>query len=204
MERIQFMVAKGNYNTKGYLLAAYHFDRFTKNYPKSTKKEEASFLSAHSYYLAIPRSSLDQSDTKTAIDSFQRFIDAYPTSEKITEANKYVQEMQLRLEKKAYDIAYQYYHTEQYKSAIVAFDNFLSDNLGTSFKEDALFFKAKAAHDLALKSVIVKKEERIKFAIQAIDRLERNFKETKYQKEILKLKADLQNESKLLASTKKV
>ena len=65
---------------------------------KSTKKEEASFLSAHSYYLAIPRSSLDQSDTKTAIDSFQRFIDAYPTSEKITEANKYVQEMQLRLE----------------------------------------------------------------------------------------------------------
>jgi len=203
MERIQFMVAKANYDTKGYLLAAYHFDRFAKNYPKSTKKEEASYLAAHSYYLAIPRSSLDQSDTKTAIDSFQRFIDTYPTSDKIGDANKFVQEMQLRLEQKAYDIAYQYYHTEQYKSAIVAFDNFLSDNLGTSFKEEALYYKSRAAHDLALKSISVKKEARIKSAIKAIERLERNFKDTKYKKEIIKLKADLENESNLLASTKK-
>lgn len=202
MERIQFMVADANYKSKAYLLAAYHFDRFTKNYPKSTKKEEASFLAAHSYYLSIPRSSLDQSDTKTAIASFQHFIDTYPTSDKIAEANKYVQEMQLRLEKKAYDIAYLYYHTEQYKSAIVAFDNFLSDNLGTPFKEDALFYKSKAAHDLALKSVSSKKAVRIKNAFQAIERLERNFKDTKYKKEIIKLKDDLEKESALTASTK--
>jgi outer membrane protein assembly factor BamD len=202
MERIQFMVSMANYKTKNYLLAAYHFDRFTKNYPKSTKKEEASYLAAHSYYLAIPRSSLDQSDTKKAIDAFQRFIDTYPTSNRIAAANKFVKEMQLRLEKKAYDIAYQYYHTENYKSALVAFDNFLSDNLGTSFKEDALFYKSKAAHDLALKSVVSKKEARIKSALQAIDRLERNFKDTKYKKEAEKLRDDLENELNLMASTK--
>ena len=202
MERIQFMVSKANYATKNYLLAAYHFERFTKNYPKSTKKKEATFLSAHSYYLAIPRSNLDQSDTKTAIDAFQKFIDMYPESDKIPEANKYVSEMQSRLEKKAYDIAFQYYHTLQYKSAITAFDNFLSDNLGTSYKEDALYYKSKAAHDLAINSVTSKKEARIKTAIKAIERLERNFKETKYKKEIDNLREDLENQSSLLVSTK--
>ena len=202
MERIQFMVADANYQTKNWLLAAYHFDKFTKNYPRSTKREEALFQSAHSYYKAIPRSSLDQSDTNKAIEAFQRFIDTYPSSDRIAQANKYVKEMQLRLEKKAYDIAYQYYHTENYKAAIVAFDNFLSDNLGTSFKEDALFYKSKAAHDLALNSVLSKKEARIQAAIKAIDRFERNFKNSNYTKEAERLRKDLNNELQLMASTK--
>ncbi len=194
MERIQFMLSDAYYQTKNYLLAAYHFDRFTKNYPKSTKKENASFLSAHSYYLSIPRSSLDQSDTKTAIAAFQKFIDTYPTSNRIEEANKLIQEMQHGLEKKAFDIAYQYYHTENYKAAVVAFDNFLSDYLGSSFKEEALFYKSQAAYVLAMKSIASKKEERIKSALKVMRRLEHNFKDTKYKKEIDKQRNKLKEE----------
>ncbi len=194
MERIQFMISQSHYEIKDYILAAYHFDRFTKNYPKSTKKEEAGYLSAYSYYLSTPRPSLDQTETKTAIEAFQKFIDKYPNSDKIAQANAYVKEMQLKLEKKEYDIAYQYYHTSQYKSAIVAFDNFLSDNLGTTYKEDALYFKSKAAHDLAINSVQELKEARIKEALQALTRLERNFKDTKYKEDIAKMKSKLNNE----------
>jgi outer membrane protein assembly factor BamD len=98
------------------------------------------------------------------------------------------------LEKKEYDIAYQYYHTSQYKSAIVAFDNFLSDNLGTIYKEDALYFKSKAANDLAINSVQELKEARIKEALQALNRLERNFKDSKYKEDIAKMKSKLNNE----------
>jgi len=204
MERIQYMVSEANYQTKNYLLAGYHFDRFTKNYPKSTKNETASYLSAHAYYLSIPKSSLDQSDTQTAIEAFQKFIDKYPTSDKIAEANKYVKEMQYRLEKKGFDIAYQYYHTENYVAAVTAFDNFLSDNLGTSFKEEALYYKSKAAYDLAMKSVASKKEERVKYALKSISRLEHNFKETKYFSELEKLKENLKNElSQLITTTNK-
>jgi len=198
MERIQYMVSDANYQTKNYLLAAYHFDRFTKNYPKSTKKEIASYLSAYSYYLSIPKSSLDQSDTLTAIEAFQKFIDKYPSSDKINEANELVKEIQLRLEEKEYDIAYQYYHTENYKAAVVAFDNFISDNLGTPYKEKALFYKSKAAHDLAMKSVASKKEERIKDALKALNRLEYNFKESKYTIELEKLRKNLTNELALV------
>ena len=201
MERIQFMYSKANYESKSYLLSAYHFEKFVKNYPRSSKKEEATFLSAHSYYLSIPRSSLDQSDTQTAITSFQRFIDTYPQSDKIAEANEYIKIMQLRLEKKGFDIAYNYYHREQYKSAVTAFDNYLSDNLGTSYKEDALYYKSKAAYFLAMKSVAAKKEARIKMALKAIDRIERNFKDTKYKKDLLKLRANLEKEKLNISTT---
>ncbi len=201
MERIQFMLSNAYYHTKSYLLAAYHFDRFTKNYPKSTKKEEAAYLSAHAYYLSIPRSSLDQSDTLKAIESFQKYIDNYPESEKVAEANKYIKDMQSRLEKKAFDIAYLYYHTENYKAAVVAFDNFLSQNLGSSYKEETLYFKSKAAYELAMKSVYSKKEIRIKEAFKTMDRLEYNFKDSPYLDEINKLRNKLKDELVLLTST---
>ena len=69
MERIKFMVAQSNFNIKSYTLAGYYFDRFTKNYPKSSKKEEAAFLSAYSYKLASPVFSLDPTDTYKALNS---------------------------------------------------------------------------------------------------------------------------------------
>ena len=200
MERVQYMLSNAYYQTKNYLLAAYHFERFTKNYPKSTKQEEAFYLSAHSYYLSIPRSSLDQSDTKTAIAAFQNFIDTYPNSTKILESNKLVKEMQMRLEKKAFDIAFQYYHTENYKAAVYAFDNFLSDNLGSSLKEEALYIKSKAAYSLAINSVSKKKEVRIKNALKTMKRLDYNFKNSKHKAEIEKLRKHLKQELQNIAS----
>ncbi|PID68413.1 MAG: outer membrane protein assembly factor BamD [Flavobacteriia bacterium] len=198
MERIQYMMAKSKFETKLYLESAYYFERFTKNYTKSTKREDALFMAALSYYLSTPRSSLDQSETQTAINAFQKYINSYPNAERVKDANAYIKEMLDRLERKEYDIAYQYYHTGKYKAAIVAFDNFLSDNLGTSYKEDALFYKSKAAFDLAHNSVLKKKEKRIKDALATLDRLEYNFSETKYKADIEKMRKKLNNELKEL------
>ena len=91
MERIQFMVAQSNFNEKNYSTAAYYFDRFTKNHPNSSKKEEAAFLSAYSYKLASPLFSLDQLDTNKALVAYQMFIDEYPDSERLAEANVHYQ-----------------------------------------------------------------------------------------------------------------
>lgn len=201
MERIQYMVSDSYYQSKDYLLAGYHFDKFIKNYPRSTKKEDATYLVAMSYYLSTPRSTLDQSETQTAIDAFQKYIDRYPNSERVKEANQYIKKMQNKLEKKEFDIAYNYYHTEQYKAAVVAFDNFLTDNLGSVYKEDAMYYKSKSAYQLAVQSVLDKKEIRLKDAIQSLDRLERNFKESKYKSDIEKMRKVLNDE--LTAMTNK-
>jgi len=110
MQRIMYMVAESYYNSKDYDLAAYYFNRFIVNYPLSTKLQEAAYLVAHSYYLGSPKFSRDQRDTQKALDAFQNYIDTYPTSERIVDANKYYNELVFRLEKKSFEIAKQYYH----------------------------------------------------------------------------------------------
>lgn len=204
MERIQFMIAQSNFNTKNYDLAGYYFNRFTQTYPKSSKKEEAAFMSAYSYKLASPIYSLESADTEKALLAFQSFIDEYPNSTRLAEANKYYQEIRYKLQKKAFEIAKVYYTTAEYdparnyKAAIQAFDNLLEEYLGSEFKEEALYYRLKAAHDLAIKSTNRRKEERIKQAIKAYEKLKRNFPKTKYLEDSNKMLANLEAEQKQL------
>lgn len=199
MERIQFMVAQSNFNEKNYQTAGYYFDRFAKNYPTSSKLEEASFASALSYKLASPEFSKDPTDTEKALESFQSFINAFPTSDKLEEANKHYKELRYKLQKKYFEIAKTYYTTadydmRNYKAAIQAFDNLLEDYLGSEFKEEALYYRLKAAHDFTLKSYDRRKPERIKDAMEAYEKLIRNYPETKFKTEVDKMVAKLQKE----------
>ncbi|TMM28596.1 outer membrane protein assembly factor BamD [Polaribacter aestuariivivens] len=199
MERISFMIAQSNFNEKSYTLAGYYFNRFTNNYPSSSKKEEAAFLSAYSYKLASPRFSLDPTDTNKALESFQSFINTYPESDKIEEANKHYKELRYKLEKKYFEIAKTYYTTadydlRNYKAAIQAFDNLLEDFLGSSFKEEALYYRFKAAHDFVLKSTTRRKLDRIKDAKEAHGKLVRNFPKSTYLEETQKMMETLQEE----------
>tara|TARA_B110001450_G_scaffold163166_1_gene152062 strand:+ start:1881 stop:2744 length:864 start_codon:yes stop_codon:yes gene_type:complete len=201
MERIQFMEAQSNFNEKNYSISGYYFDRFAKNYPKSSKKEEASFLSAYSYKLASPPFSLDPTDTNKALNSFQSFINEYPDSDKLDEANKHYKELRYKLQKKYFEIAKTYYRTadydlRNYKAAIQAFDNLLSDYLGSEFKEEALYFRLKAAHDFVLKSTFRRKPVRIKDAKEAYEKLIRNYPESKFMEDANKMLKTLNAENK--------
>ncbi len=201
MERISFMIAQSNFNVKNYSISGYYFDRFAKNYPKSSKKEESSFLSAYSYKLASPSFSLDPTDTKKALEAFQGFINDYPNSSKIEEANKHYKELRYKLQKKDFEIAKTYYRTadydlRNYKASIQAFDNLLADYLGSEFKEEALYYRLKAAHDFVLKSTVRRKVERINDAKEAYEKLIRNFPESKFKKEADKMLATLNKENK--------
>ena len=199
MERVQFMVAQSNFNEKNYSLAGYYFDRFTVNYPKSSKKEEAAFLSAYSFKLASPVFSKDPIDTNKALEAFQSFISTYPDSDKIDEANKHYKEIRLKLQKKYFEIAKTYYTTadydlRNYKAAIQAFDNLLSDYLGSEFKEEALYYRFKAAHDFVLKSTDRRRLERITDAFEAFEKLDRNYPESQFMEDSKVMLSTLQNE----------
>ena len=180
MERIQFMVAQSNFNTRSYTLSGYYFDRFTKNYPNSSKKK--------------------------AMLAFQVFINTYPNSSRIDEANKHYKELRFKLEQKQFEIGKTYYKTavtdfRNYKAAIVTFDNLISEYLGTSLKEDALYYRFKAYHDLVLVSTIRKKEQRIEDAIAAHEKLVRNFPDSKYISETEKMLSNIKNERQKLVKS---
>lgn len=213
MERIQFMIAQANFNIKSYSLSGYYFDRFTKNYPKSSKNEEAAFLSAYSYKLASPTFSTDPTDTNKALDAFQTFINNYPNSDKLEEANKHYKDLRYRLQKKYFEIAKVYYTTadydmRNYKAAIQAFDNLLGDYLGSEFKEEALYYRLKSAHDFVLKSTMRRKAERVVDAMAAYDKLIRNFPDSKYKIEAEEMLQTMKEEKvkaeEILANQKRI
>jgi outer membrane protein assembly factor BamD len=142
--------------------------------------EEASFLGAYCYYKQSPKHSLDQDDTRKAIEKLQNFINYYPYSEKLSEANDLVQELRIKLEFKAFEIAKQYNTIRDYKSAIIVLDDFISDYPGTPYREDALFYLLDSSYELAINSIDSKKLERLNNAKNIYEELMEVYPESKY------------------------
>lgn len=188
-ERVMFFFANTYFQLEDYNTAAYQFERFVKSYPKSNKVAEASFIGAKSYYELSPEYSLDQTDTDKALSRLQMFINSYPDSEFFSEANIMAQELTLKKERKAFEIAKQYtklgefYSLEYSKSAIASFDNFISDFPGSVYFEEVYYRKLMATTNLAMNSYDKVKKERLVAAKEAYDVLKKKFPETKYTKE---------------------
>jgi outer membrane protein assembly factor BamD len=199
-EKLFYMFSQSYYKTKQYYLAGYQFESFVSGYPKSEKLQEASFLGAKSYSMLSPVYSLDQVDTIKAIDKLQSFIDSYPNSEYLAEANAIVKVLNEKIEKKVYENAKGYNTISDYKSALVAFDNFIADYPGTPFKEDALFYKLDSAYQLAINSVPAKMEDRLNVAKTAYSNLIKFNAETQYKEKagdmFARIEKDLQKFTK--------
>lgn len=198
-EKMFYMYAQSLYksaksNTAQYYTASYQFDKFVAGYPRSEKVEEAAFLSAKSTYMLSPKYSLDQVDTYRAIDKIQNFINAYPNSQYMPEANLLVKELREKLEKKAYEIAKGYNTVMDYKSAIKALDNFIIDYPGTPYKEDAMFYKYDASYQLAINSVAARMEERLNSAKANYAALIKFKADTKYKEQADKMLALINTE----------
>jgi outer membrane protein assembly factor BamD len=185
-QRVIFFFANSYLQTKDYYLAAYQFESFVKSFPKSDKIQEASFLAAKCYYMLSPRYSLDQTNTNDALDKLQIFIDNYPDSEFLAEANSYVQELQTKLEKKSFEISKQYHTIRDYKSAINAFDNFIASYPGTPFREDALYYKFLSSYEIATNSIYYKKLDRLKDLQGIYDIITRYYPETLFLEDLNK------------------
>ncbi|GAA3769027.1 outer membrane protein assembly factor BamD [Flavobacterium ginsengiterrae] len=193
-EKLFYMFSQSYYKTKQYYLAGYQFESFVSGYPRSEKVQEAAFLGAYSYSKLAPVYSLDQADTVKALDKLQAFIDNYPNSEYLAQANETVQVLNGKLEKKAYENAKGYNTISDYKSALVAFDNFIADFPGTPLKEDALFYKYDSAYQLAINSVPSKMEERLHVAQTAYANLMKYKSDTKYKKQADEMNARVETD----------
>ena len=196
-QKLMYMHSKCYFETKDYYTANYRMEQFVEAYPKSERIDEMAFLAAKSYYFLSPLYSKDQTETYDALEKLQEFINRYPASKYFDEANALVQELDLKLEKKAYEIALQYHRTgpfhRDYNSAITAFDNFLDNFPGSVFREDALYYKFDSAYQLAVNSVAWKQEERTQKALKYYTALMRYFPETKYLSQSSEMHEELQN-----------
>ena len=186
-EQSYYYYAFCTYNVDDYPMAAYQFNNFVSSYPNSKYAEEMQFMYAFCFYKDSPTSSLDQTNTLDAIEKFQLFTNKFPKSDRVAEANKLIDELRMKLERKAFDNARLYYRTENYKAAIYSFENFLKDFPGSDNKEESLYLSLRSAYLYANNSVEAKKGERFKSTIEQYYKLIDSFPQSRYLRDAERL-----------------
>jgi len=205
-EKLMFLYSSSFYNMRDYYVSGYQFERFVSSYPKSEKLEEASFLAAKSYYHLSPPYSKEQKETKEAIEKLQEFINLFPDSKYVADANPLVKELDFKLEKKAYEIAKQYNRISDYPASVRSFDNFIFNFPGSRLREDALFYKLDSAFKLAMNSIEVKntlqkgivylKKERLESAKEYSEAFLLSYADSKYIEDVNKMASAINEELK--------
>jgi outer membrane protein assembly factor BamD len=72
-----------------------------------------------------------------------------------------MEELQNKLEKKEFEVSKQYYTIRDFNSAIKSLDNFIADNPGTIFREEALYYRWLSQYEIAVNSIEARINERV-------------------------------------------
>ena len=185
-----FYLAYSYYYQEQFILSAHHFQEFVRIYGRSEYVMEAAYLHAHSLYLQSPDYQLDQTVTYEAVTAMQQFINKYPASEYAPEADKIIDDMQRKLEKKAYEQCKLYYKLRRYKAALVVYDNFSKDFPDSDYNEEVAFLEIETAHDYAKESIQKRQEERYKSTVDFYLQFLEKYPNSKYLKDAEKIYAD--------------
>jgi len=187
-EDLYYYYAYTNYRLKDYTSGSYHFKQFADTYPSSTRAEECNFMSAYCYYLDSPVYSLDQENTRKAIDKLQLFVNLYPKSDRVAEASKLIQNLRDKLERKAYENAKLYLTISDYQAAVIDFGNVLRDYPDTKYAEEMEYLTIKAQYEYARHSSEPKQEDRFNSVINFEQQFAEKYPQSKYMADAVSLK----------------
>lgn len=183
-EKLYYYYCMANYYIGDYYLASYYFRRFINQYPSSIHAEECQFLSAICSVNNSPEYSLDQTETLNALDQLQIFIDMHPNSSLIDSSNSIMDGLNFKLQKKQFESAKQYHHTENYKAAVVALRNHIADYPKTVFKEETLYLSVLSHYELAINSIESKKMDRLNETLKSYRKFVATFPNSGYTREL--------------------
>ena len=135
-------------------------------------------MEAKSYFMLSPLYTLDQEDTFTGIDKLQVFINRFPNSEYLAEALELMEQLQNKIEKKEFEVSKQYYTIRDYSSAMKSLDNFIADNPGTIFREEALYYRWLSQYEIAVNSIESRIDERVTELERSLENFLRYYPDT--------------------------
>ena len=79
----------------------------------------------------------DQKQTIRAVEQLQMFLEDFPNSELIQDAEKEITELRNKLARKEYEVGRLYLKLEEYESALIYFRSVLNNYYDTNFADDA-------------------------------------------------------------------
>ena len=194
-EESLYMLGMCYYNQEDYQIASQTFMQYYNVYPRGTYTELARFHAGKALYLDTPEPRLDQSATYNAIEQLQLFVEYFPQSPKKEEAQQMIFELQDKLVMKEYLSAKLYYNLgnymgNNYLACVVTAQNALRDYPYTNLREDLSILILRAKYEMAVYSVIERKEERLRETVDEYYAFKNEFPDSKYAKEADRIFAD--------------
>ena len=159
-DKVRFYWGLSNYKFKDYYTAETNFENFLETYPRSPFASEARYLRLDCLYRSTLRWELDQTPTYKAMTEISEYMIEFPKTPHMQTCRDMLQELNDRLDKKAYEAAKLYYKMENYKSSRIAFRNVLKDDADNIYREDILYYIAMSSYKYANMSVPEKQKER--------------------------------------------
>jgi outer membrane protein assembly factor BamD len=179
-DSILFLFADCYYQNKNYEMAAFHFKDYTRRFPGSPRAEDAYFKCVKAIYNLSPYYSLDQFETKYAIEEIDLFSQVYPHSKYSEECNLMLDELRDKLALKDFEIIKLYYNTDHYQAAQIACRNFMKDYPYSKYAPEALFILIKNNLEFAKKSIDSKKTERYQACLDAYETMKMNYSDSQF------------------------
>ncbi|MFV0290528.1 MAG: outer membrane protein assembly factor BamD [Mangrovibacterium sp.] len=190
-DEIYYNYAQSYYESGDYLLAGHWYRTLVTEYPRSNYRKDAQYMVARCYYDESPSIRLDQTVTKKAIDAYQLYVNLFPASDKVSEANEKIDELHDKLVYKSFLTAKLYYDLENYKASTIALQNSLKEFPNSSYREELKFMLLRSKYNLGVRSVEELQEERLSSALDEYFTFVDEYPESKHRKAADKYYAEL-------------
>ncbi len=181
---------------KDYVEASYYFKNFTEYFPTSKNAEECEYMSAVCLYKYAPKYTLDQTNTVKALEAMQSYVNRFPKSTRLAEANKYIDDSRKKLELKQADAAKLYFNISQFKAATVAYKSVLRNYPESPNADLYQYMIMRSMCKYARISIPEKQEERYATAISAYKELKDTYPQSAYIADADKLYTEANNNIK--------
>lgn len=159
-DTVQFYLGLSNYKYKDYTTAESNLKTFVETFPLSPFTDQARYLYLDCLFRGTYRYELDQTPTYKALTEMNVFKIEHPDSQYIKQVDEMIDDLNARLELKAYKSAYLYFHTEDYLAAHYALKNVLKENADNRYRDEILYYTALSSYKYAANSISDKQRER--------------------------------------------
>jgi len=139
IDSAQYLLGMSYFNEQDYPLAVVEFNKLLSSFPTSLLSDDAAFMVAFSDFKMSARAELDQKHTEQAIEELQRFLDDYPASDRMEEAQELLRESRSKLAKKAYKNGRLYFKMKNYESALIYLKDVVNGYHDTKWAAPAQF-----------------------------------------------------------------
>ncbi|WP_101688413.1 outer membrane protein assembly factor BamD [Dysgonomonas massiliensis] len=191
-QEILFLLAQSYLYDKDYETATAYFRQYYNKFPRGEYAELARFNAPYALYLDSPDVRLDQTNTIKAIQGFQEFLENFPQSDKVPQAQDLMFALQEKLAEKELLAARLYYNLgmyagNNYEACVVTSREALKNYSFSSFAEEFQILIVRAKAEEANYSVAEKKPTRWREVIDEHFNYMNMFPEGKYVSESTKL-----------------